>query len=90
MARIKSAKKQARQSIKRNAINTARRSDIKTAVKKVFTALQNGEAAETVRELMRSAESKIARAKNKVFHKNAASRKVGRLAKKVSAYTHSA
>jgi len=87
MANIKSAKKRAKTSIKRHTKNVARKSDIKTAVKKVLTALDenNVTAAQT---LLREAEAKIARAKGKgVLKANTAARKVSRLAKKVAQTT---
>lgn len=90
MANIKSAKKQAKQNVKRNAINTARRSDVKTAVKKVLVAIEKQEKPELVVELLRSAEAKIARAKHKTLHPNTADRKVSRLAKRVAIYARAA
>jgi small subunit ribosomal protein S20 len=86
MANIKSAKKRAKQSEKRRMINLARRSSIKTAVKKVLTALEKGDSKEKTEAFLRSAESQLARAKGKgVIHYNTARRKISRLAKKVSA-----
>ena len=88
MANIKSAKKRAIQNEKCRIRNVARRSDIKTAVKKVLTSLEKGEEASTIRELMRSAEAKLSRAVGKrVVHRKTASRKISRLAKKVAAAT---
>ena len=85
MANIKSAKKRVKTNEKRRQRNVARHSDVKTAVKKVLTALQGGNAEEA-KILLRTAESKISRAEGKgLFKKNAASRKVSRLAKKVAA-----
>lgn len=85
MANIKSAKKQAKQNIKRRAINLARKTAIKTAMKKVFTALEKQEPIEKTKELLRDAEAQLARAKNKgVLHANTVQRKISRLAKKVS------
>ena len=45
MANIKSAKKRARQTIQRNARNTAQRSMFRTAIKKVMKALDARDAA---------------------------------------------
>lgn len=90
MANTKSSKKRVRQSEKRYQINLARRSSIKTAVKKVLTAISSGENAALVKDLMRDAESKIGKAKNKILHSNTSSRKIGRLAKKVADYSKSA
>lgn len=83
MANSKSAKKRARQSLKRHEINLTRKSSIKTAVKKVLTALENKDAS--AKELLIDAESKLARAGSKgTLHKKTARRKISRLAKKVS------
>ncbi len=86
MANIKSAKKRAKQSEFKRQKNLHRRTAIKTAVKKVLTALESGESEEKTRELLKSVEAQLARAKcKKVVHKRAASRKISRLSKKVSA-----
>jgi small subunit ribosomal protein S20 len=86
MANIKSAKKAAIQNEKRRLINQDRRSDVKTSIKKVLAAISKGEAIEQVKSLAKLAESKLARAKNKIYHANASDRKVSRLAKRVSDY----
>lgn len=85
MANIKSAKKRAKQTVARHARNKSRISAIKTAVKKVLVALDKGEEINKVREYLKDAEQKIARAKGKrVLHRNTASRKVSMLAKRVA------
>ena len=86
MANIKSAKKQARRAEKRRIINMDRKSSIKTTIRKLLTAIEKGEAMETVQGMFRAAEAGISRAKNKIMHPNTAARKVSRLAKKVSDY----
>ena len=87
MANIQSAKKQARKSVKRHAINLARKTAIKTAMKKVATALQEGKSASEVQALFNEAQSKCARAKGKkTLHHKTASRKVSRLAQKINAH----
>lgn len=86
---IKSAKKRAIQNEKRRVVNTARKTSIKTAIKKVLVAIENKEGSATVADLFKDAESRIARAKRKIFHPNTASRKVSRLAKRVSDYIKS-
>ena len=86
MANIKSAKKRAKQSEVRRKINLARKSSVKTAVKKVLIALSAEESGEKVQELLMDAQAKIARARGKgVLHKNTAARKMSRLAKRVAA-----
>jgi len=86
MANIKSAKKQARRAQKRRMINMDRKSSIKTDVRKLLSAIEKGEAVETVQTMFRAAEAGISRAKRKIMHVNTASRKISRLAKKVSDY----
>jgi small subunit ribosomal protein S20 len=87
MANSKSAKKNMVQAEKRRVINLNRKSAIKTALKKVLSAIENKEKVAEVQELMRNAEAQIARAKRKIFHPNTAARKIGRLAKRVAAYS---
>lgn len=83
MANTKSAKKQARKNKVNRTINLSRRTAVKTAVKKVMTAIEQD--VEKAKELLKEAEAKLARAKNKgVLHKNTVSRKISRLAKRVA------
>ncbi len=85
MANIKSAKKRAKQNVYRHQVNLARKTAIKTAVKKVLTAIESGQSAEETQKLFRDVEAKLARAKGKgVLHANTVSRKVSNLAKKVA------
>ena len=85
MPNIKSAKKRALQTTKRQLRNQARRSSVKTAVKKVVVAIE-GKNAETAKNLFLQAEAAIARARGKgLMHRNTAARKISRLAKKVAA-----
>jgi|DEB19_MinimDraft_3_1074340.scaffolds.fasta_scaffold35509_1 small subunit ribosomal protein S20 len=86
MANIKSAKKQARRAQKRRMINMDRKSSIKTDVRKLLNAIEKGESVENVQTMFRTAEAVISRAKRKIMHVNTASRKISRLAKKVSEY----
>jgi len=90
MPNIKSAKKRVLQTAKRQHKNQARKSAIKTSVKKVLLAIENNDI-ETVKQLFVEAESKIAAAKNKgVLHRNTAARKISRLAKKVATVNQAA
>lgn len=84
MPNIKSAKKRAVQTEKRRVRNLARRSAIKSAVKKVLAALEGNDVA-NAKELLKDVTAKFARAKSKgLVHANTASRKVSRLALKVA------
>lgn len=86
MANIKSAKKKATQDIRRTQINLARKSAIKTAIKKVLVAIEQEENANNVTELFNTAQAQIARAKNKgLLHPNTAARKISRLAQRIAA-----
>lgn len=80
MANHKQALKRHRQNIKRNARNRARRSMVKTAVRKAHEAFTTSEqGAET---LLRQAIGHIARAHSKgLVHKNTAARRIAKLTK---------
>ncbi|GGG79296.1 30S ribosomal protein S20 [Salipiger pallidus] len=85
MANTVQSKKRARQNEKRFAVNKARRSRIRTYLRKVEEAIASGdkEAATTA---LRAAQPELMRGVTKgVFHKNTASRKVSRLASRVKA-----
>ena len=85
MPNIKSAKKRVKQSEKRRLLNVARKSAIKTSIKKVLEAVK-GDDLVNAKVLLRDAEAKLARAKGKgVLHKNTVARKISRLASAVSA-----
>lgn len=79
MAHHKSAQKRIRRNGRRYAVNHARKSRIRTYVKRVETALAsgNGEAAQ---QALREAVPELHRGVNKgVIHRNAAARKISRL-----------
>jgi small subunit ribosomal protein S20 len=85
MANTKSAAKAARQANKRQAINDARKSAVRTAVRKVEEAVAKGDLTAAT-AAMKSAEPQLRRAGGKgVVSKNAVSRKVSRLTKKIKA-----
>jgi small subunit ribosomal protein S20 len=84
MARTKSARKAARKIARRTAINKARRSRVRTAVRKVEDAIKAGDR-ERALAAFREAEPELMRAAGKgVLHKNTASRKVSRLAQAIA------
>ncbi len=83
MANTEQSKKRARQSEARYAVNKARRSRIRTFVRKVEEAIASGNAEAAVAAL-KAAQPELARGVTKgVLHKNTASRKVSRLASRV-------
>ena len=84
MPNIASAKKRARQTEKRTAINHARKSRIRSITRKVEEALQSGDQAAAAAAL-KAAEPEIMRGVTKgVIHKNTGARKVSRLTKRVA------
>ncbi len=85
MANTRSAKKMTRKIAKRTDINRARRSRMRTFVRKVEEALATGDAANAAAAL-KAAEPEVMRAAQKgIVHKNNASRKISRLATRVKA-----
>ena len=85
MANTKSAQKAVRKIARRTAVNKSRRSQMRTSVRKVEEAI-TAKDAKAAAEALRGAEPLIARAAQKgIVHKNAASRKISRLAKRVRA-----
>ena len=84
MANTKSAKKAARQSVRRTVVNKARRSRLRNAVRKVEEAISAGDRSRAV-AAMAEAEPVIIRAAQKnVVHRNAARRKVSRLVHRIA------
>jgi small subunit ribosomal protein S20 len=84
MANTKSAKKAARQIARRTVINKARRSRLRTAVRKVEEAIASGDR-NRAQAAMSAAEPEIVRAAQKgIVHRNAASRKVSRLTHRIA------
>ena len=85
MANTPSAKKAARKIARLTAVNTARRSRVRTFLRRVEEALQTGDHQAAVNAL-KVAEPELMRATSKgVFHKNTASRKISRLSHRVKA-----
>lgn len=85
MANSPQAKKRVRQTARRTAVNKARRSRIRTFIRKVEEAIAAGDQA-AAREALRAAQPEIMRgAGRRVLHKNTASRKVARLNSRIKA-----
>ena len=85
MANTKSAKKAVRQITRRTAANKARRSHMRTSVRKVEEAIASGNK-EAAQAALREAEPTMVRTAQKgLLHSRTASRKVSRLAKRISA-----
>jgi len=85
VANIKSAKKRTKVIAKKTANNRIRKSVIKTAERRFFEAIEAGDK-ELALERFKTAEKAIDKAASKnILHKNAAARKVSRLAKQLNA-----
>jgi len=85
MANTKSAQKMVRKLQKRTAVNSARRSRMRTFLRKVEDAIRSGDAT-AAKSALTDAQPEVMRAAQKgVIHKNAASRKISRLASRVKA-----
>jgi small subunit ribosomal protein S20 len=85
MANTKSAKRAVRQISHRTAVNKARRSQMRSSVRKVEEAIATGNK-EAAQAALKEAEPIMARTAQKgLLHRRAASRKVSRLAKRVGA-----
>ena len=83
MANTKSARKMVRKIEKRTDINASRRSRMRTYLRKVEDAIQASDA-DGARAALAAAQPEIMRAAQRgIIHKNAASRKVSRLAHRV-------
>jgi small subunit ribosomal protein S20 len=90
LANHKSALKRNRQSLIRRDRNRMNRSKVKTAVKKIDTAIDVESSVEKAQEALVAAVPIIERAAVKgAFHKKTASRKVSRLTKKVNSFVKS-
>ena len=85
MASHKSAEKRARQTVKRTTVNTSRRSLVRGSVKKVQEAIAGGDK-KVAAEALRAAQPQIQRGADKrVVTKNAAARRISRLAARIKA-----
>ncbi len=85
MANHASALKRIRRNDRRAVINGARRTRIRTFIKKVELALSAGDAA-TAEEALKNAQPEIQRGVAKgLLHKNTAARKISRLSARIKA-----
>ena len=85
MANTTSAKKATRKIARRTEVNKARRSRMRTFLRKVEEAIASGQKS-AAQEALAVAEPVLARTAQKgIMHKNTASRKVSRLAARVRA-----
>ncbi|MCH2067915.1 30S ribosomal protein S20 [Shimia sp.] len=85
MANSPQAKKRARQNERRLEVNKARRSRIRTFIRKVEEAIESGDKA-SASAALKAAQPELMRGVSKgVYHKNTAARKMSRLAARVKA-----
>jgi small subunit ribosomal protein S20 len=85
MANTDSARKRIRQTAKRNARNSARRSRVRTFLRKVEEAVAGGDKAAAAAAL-RAAQPELQRAAGKgVLHANTVARKLSRLSGRIKA-----
>lgn len=83
MANSPQAKKRARQNARRLEVNKARRSRIRTQLRKVEEAIASGDK-DTAQAALRQAQPELMRGVTKgIYHKNTAARKMSRLAARV-------
>ncbi len=85
MANTASAKKAVRKIERRTAVNRARRSRMRTFMRKVEEAIASGDASVAATALQNAVPEMMRAAQKGVIHKNTASRKVSRLTARVKA-----
>jgi len=85
MANHASAKKRVRRNERRSEINTARRSRIRTFIKKVESEITSGNA-EGAKQALRAAQPELYKGISKgILHKNTVARKLSRLSARIKA-----
>lgn len=83
MANTPQAKKRARQNERRFEINKARRSRVRTYLRKVEEAIESGDQ-EAAKAALRDAQPELMRGVSRgIFHKNTVARKMSRLSARV-------
>jgi small subunit ribosomal protein S20 len=85
MANTSSAKKAARQMIRRTEVNKARRSRVKSEVRTVEEAIKSGDRDKATAALAAAEPILVRTAQKGVMHKKTAARKVSRLSQRVKA-----
>lgn len=85
MANSPSAEKRIRRNARRAAVNKARKSRIRTFVKRVESAIESGARAEAM-VAFAAAQPELMRGVSRgVLHRNTVSRKISRLSKRIAA-----
>jgi small subunit ribosomal protein S20 len=87
MANSPSAKKRARQVARRTVVNKARRSRMRTFIRKVEEAIASGDQGVAL-DALKAAQPEIMRGATKgILHRNTASRKISRLHGRINGMT---
>ena len=85
MANKPQSKKRARQIVRRQPVNKARRSRIRTHLRKVEDAITSGDR-NAAQDALRQAQPELMRGVTKgIYHRNTAARKMSRLVSRVKA-----
>jgi small subunit ribosomal protein S20 len=84
MANTKSAKKATRQIARRTVVNKARRTRVRSAVRKVEDAISAGDRAAAVAAMAEAEPALVRAASYGIVHRNAAQRKVSRLTHRIA------
>ena len=85
MANTPSAKKAARKIARRTVVNKVRRTRMRSSIRKVEEAIASGDRPGAEAALKAAQPEIIRAAKKGIIHKNAASRRVSRLAGRINA-----
>jgi len=85
MANTKQAAKRARKSISQRGHNVSMRSELRTAIKKIHTAVEAGDAAAALAAYKAEQATIDAIARKGIIHKNKAARHKSRLAARIKA-----
>ena len=85
MAHSLSAKKRVRQNAKRNVINRARKSAVKTQMKHFLTAIEAGDSTQAAEQYQILSRKLDKVASTSTMHKNTAARVKSRMAKRLHA-----
>ena len=84
MANTSSAKKATRKIARRTAVNKSRRTQMRGSVRTVEQAIASGDREAALKAMARAEPELMRAAQRNIIHKNAASRKVSRLAHSIA------
>lgn len=85
MANTPSAEKRIRRNARRAAVNKARKSRIRTFVKKVESAIESGARAEALQAFAAARPELMRGVSRGVLHRNTVARKISRLSRRIAA-----